>query len=75
MDTFRLHHQEGGLYSWWDYRGLGFPRNLGLRIDLVLASPELASRCTEAWIDREARKGELPSDHAPVLARFAPRAD
>lgn len=71
IDTFRLHHQEAGLYSWWDYRGLGFPRNLGLRIDLVLASTELAARCTAASIDREARKGALPSDHAPVLARFA----
>jgi len=70
VDTLRLHRQEGGLYSWWDYRMLAFPKNLGLRIDLVLASPALAARCTEASIDREARKGKLPSDHAPALASF-----
>jgi exodeoxyribonuclease-3 len=70
VDTFRLHHEKGGLYSWWDYRGLGFPRNLGLRIDLLLATPELARRCSAAAIDREARKGTSPSDHAPVLATF-----
>jgi len=71
VDTFRLHHEAGGLYSWWDYRALGFPRNLGLRIDLVLASRALAARCTAASIDREARKGPSPSDHAPCIAEFA----
>jgi len=70
VDTFRLHSEAHGAYSWWDYRALGFPRNLGLRIDLVLASNGLAGRCTAAAIDREARKGPLPSDHAPVLAEF-----
>lgn len=70
VDTLRLHSEAGGLYSWWDYRALGFPRNLGLRIDLLLASSALAARCTAASIDREARKGPLPSDHAPVLAEF-----
>lgn len=70
VDTFRLHHAEGGLYSWWDYRGVAFRRNLGLRIDLLLASTALARRCTAAEIDREARKGPNPSDHAPVLATF-----
>lgn len=70
VDTFRMHHAAGGLYSWWDYRGLSFPRNLGLRIDHVLASQGLAPRCTDASIDREARKGTGASDHAPVLATF-----
>jgi exodeoxyribonuclease III len=70
VDTFRKHHAEGGLYSWWDYRMLGFPKNNGLRIDHVLASKALASRCTGAAIDREERKGKSPSDHAPVLATF-----
>jgi exodeoxyribonuclease-3 len=70
VDVFRLHHAEGGLYSWWDYRQLAFPRNLGLRIDLVLASRALASRCTASLIDREARKGAGASDHAPVSATF-----
>lgn len=70
QDTFRLHHQESGVYSWWDYRQLAFPRNQGLRIDHVLASPPLAARSLDAGIDREARKGKLPSDHAPVWATF-----
>lgn len=71
-DTLRLHHEQGGLYSWWDYQRLAFPRNDGLRIDLVLASAPMAARCRAASIDRNARKGKQPSDHAPVLAEFAP---
>jgi len=70
-DTFRLHHSEPGRYSWWDYRMLGFPKNRGLRIDAIYANHALAVRCEAADIDREARKGKLPSDHAPVWARFA----
>jgi len=69
-DTFRLHHQEPGRYSWWDYRMLGFPKNHGLRIDAVYATPPLVALCEAADIDREVRKGKLPSDHAPVWARF-----
>ena len=69
-DTLRLHHQEDGLYSWWDYRMLAFPKNNGLRIDFVLASAPLAQRCSAASIDRDERKGTLPSDHAPVIAEF-----
>jgi exodeoxyribonuclease-3 len=70
VDCFRRTHPEGGHYSWWDYRQLGFPKNDGLRIDHVLASKALAARCTGASIDREERKGKLPSDHAPVVADF-----
>jgi exodeoxyribonuclease-3 len=70
VDTFRLLHQEGGAYSWWDYRRGAFRKNEGLRIDYVLASQPLAKRCTAAWIDREPRKKENPSDHTPVLATF-----
>ena len=69
-DTLRIHHQEGGLFSWWDYRMLSFPKNRGLRIDAVLASQSLAKKCTAAGIDREMRKGKEPSDHAPVWAEF-----
>jgi len=69
-DTFRLHHKEGGFYSWWDYRKLSFPKNDGLRLDLILATEPLARRCTETSIDRNERKGKLASDHAPVLATF-----
>jgi exodeoxyribonuclease III len=71
-DTFRIHHAEGGLFSWWDYRMLAFQKNRGLRIDAILASESLAERCTAAGIDREMRKGKDPSDHAPVWAEFSP---
>ncbi len=71
VDAFRLHHNEGGLYSWWDYRQLAFPKNHGLRIDHILVTPALAARCTGARIDREARKGQGASDHAPVMASFS----
>jgi len=70
VDTFRTHHDEGGLYSWWDYRMLAFPKDNGLRIDYNLATPALAERSTDAWVDRDERKGEKPSDHAPVITVF-----
>ena len=70
VDVFRRHNQSPGFYSWWDYRMLGFPKNDGLRIDLLLATPPLAERSVAASIDREERKGALPSDHAPVIAGF-----
>jgi exodeoxyribonuclease-3 len=68
VDAFRLFEQPEKLYSWWDYRLAAFARNWGLRIDLILLSPELASRCTACTIDKAPRKRERPSDHAPVLA-------
>jgi exodeoxyribonuclease-3 len=71
VDTFRKHHPEDGRFSWWDYRMLAFPKNRGLRIDHLYATAPLAEKCTAADIDREARKGQLPSDHAPVWAQFA----
>ena len=70
VDTLRLHRKETGLFTWWDYRMLSFPKNRGLRIDAVLASKSLAARCTDAGIDREMRKGKEPSDHAPIWADF-----
>jgi len=70
VDTLRLHRKETGLFTWWDYRMLSFPKNKGLRIDAVLASATLAARCTNAGIDREMRKGKEPSDHAPIWAEF-----
>jgi exodeoxyribonuclease-3 len=69
-DAFRLHHPEAGRYTWWDYRQLSFPKNKGLRIDHVFATAPLAERCRSVEIDREERKGKLPSDHAPVIATF-----
>jgi len=70
-DTFRLFAQEPGQFSWWDYRMNAFRRNLGLRIDLILASESLAKRCAGSTIDREPRGWERPSDHAPVIAEFS----
>ena len=69
-DTFRMHTDEGGYYSWWDYRAGAFRRNLGLRIDHIWVSPSLAARSTRTWIDKEPRGWERPSDHAPVVAEF-----
>ncbi len=69
-DTLRLHHTKTGLFTWWDYRMLSFPKNRGLRIDGILASKELAERCTGSGIDRDMRKGKEPSDHAPIWAEF-----
>jgi exodeoxyribonuclease III len=66
-DTFRLFSEDAGQYSWWDYRMGAFRRNLGMRIDLILASEALRARCTGASIDREPRRWERASDHAPVL--------
>ena len=70
IDTLRLHHREPGMFTWWDYRMLAFPKNRGLRIDAVLTSQSLAKRCTAAGIDRDVRKGKEPSDHAPIWAEF-----
>jgi exodeoxyribonuclease-3 len=69
-DTFRLFEQPPETYSWWDYRMGAFRRNHGLRIDLVLASQELAGRCIGCHVDRAPRTWERPSDHAPVVASF-----
>jgi exodeoxyribonuclease-3 len=69
-DTLRLHHREAGLFSWWDYRMLSFPKNRGLRIDAILVGKTFAGKCTAAGIDREMRKGRETSDHAPIWAEF-----
>lgn len=66
-DSFRLHHADGGHYSWWDYRLLAYDRGWGLRIDLVLVSKALRERCVAASIDPKPRGWERPSDHTPVL--------
>ena len=69
-DSFRLFEQPPATFSWWDYRMLAFPKNRGMRIDLILLTPALAARCTSSRIDRNTRKGEKPSDHAPVLVEL-----
>ena len=71
VDTFRLFAQEEQSFSWWDYRAAAFRRNMGLRIDLILASKTLAAQCTACFIDKEPRRLERPSDHAPVVAEFS----
>ncbi|GAB4372932.1 MAG: exodeoxyribonuclease III [Acidobacteriota bacterium] len=71
-DVFRRLVDEGGHYSWWDYRGGAFRRGHGARIDLVLADASLAARATGCTIDVAARRLPRPSDHAPVIAEFAP---
>jgi len=70
VDVFRRHHEEGDHYSWWDYRGVSFFKNRGLRIDHIFASASMAARSRGCEIDREARKGQNASDHAPVYATF-----
>jgi exodeoxyribonuclease III len=70
IDTLRLHHSQAGLFTWWDYRAGAFHRGWGLRIDHVLVSASLAARSIAVEIDRDERKGEKPSDHAPVIATF-----
>jgi exodeoxyribonuclease III len=70
VDVLRQQHPEGKLYSWWDYRMLAFAKNDGLRLDYVFAIGPLAKLCTCAEIDRAERKGDKPSDHAPVMATF-----
>ncbi len=70
VDVFRELHPDVAAYSWWDYRRLSFPKNDGIRLDYILATSRLAKKCCEATIDRDARKGEKPSDHTPVLAVF-----
>jgi exodeoxyribonuclease III len=65
-DGFRLFTQEDKIFSWWDYRQGGFRRGFGLRIDHVLLSESLAKYATAAGIDKEPRKKEQPSDHAPA---------
>lgn len=71
VDVFRQHHPEPKLYSWWDYRAGDFHMGRGLRIDLVLCSQSVADRATYSVVDRNARKGTSPSDHAPVIVDVA----
>lgn len=71
VDSFRAFVEDSGHFSWWDYRQAAFRRNLGLRIDLVLASDGLRGRMAAASIDRTPRTWERPSDHAPVVLELA----
>ncbi|RCV47993.1 exodeoxyribonuclease III [Marinitenerispora sediminis] len=70
-DVVRPHAPGPGVYTYWDYKALSFPKRKGMRIDFVLASPALAARVGGARIDREERKGKGASDHAPVIVELA----
>jgi len=71
VDVFRRFDQPAASFSWWDYRMNGFKRNIGLRIDHILASRPLAERCQSCRIDLDPRRADRPSDHAPVVAEFS----
>lgn len=68
VDALRLHRQEGGIFTWWDYRAGAFHRGWGMRIDHILVSQPLEGRVKSVEVDRNERKGTKPSDHAPVIA-------
>lgn len=74
QDLFRLKNDGPGYYSWWDYRGLGFQMDKGLRIDFLLGGQAIAAGVAECWIERDERRApkdrQKPSDHAPVMARI-----
>jgi len=70
-DAFRLFEQPERSFSWWDYRLMAFRRNFGLRIDHLLVSPALRDACRSCVVDKEPRRLERPSDHAPVVLELA----
>lgn len=71
VDIFRKHLPDPGVYTFWDYRlRRSLERNLGWRIDHVLATPPLAERSVRCWVDTEPRRGERPSDHTFCIAEF-----
>lgn len=74
IDSFRSFPQEEQSFSWWDYRAAGFRRNRGLRIDHILLTKALNAVCKESRIDKEPRKWERPSDHAPVWVSLESKA-
>lgn len=69
-DSFRLFEQPEKSYTWWDYRMLAFRLNRGLRIDHILISDALVEYCVACVVDKQPRKRERPSDHAPVIVEF-----
>jgi exodeoxyribonuclease III len=66
-DIVRDHWPDSRIFTYWDYRAGMFHQDMGMRIDLVLATAQVAGRVQAAWVDRQARKGSGPSDHAPVI--------
>jgi exodeoxyribonuclease-3 len=71
VDVFRLHVAEGGHYTFWDYRlRNALARGMGWRVDHIWATEAMAQRSKRAWIDKEPRRSDRPSDHTPILAEF-----
>jgi len=71
VDVFRMHCKEGGQYTFWDYRlPNSYRRNLGWRLDHIMATQGLAQKSTACYIDKEPRLAERPSDHTPIVAEF-----
>ena len=71
VDVFRVHCKEGGQYTFWDYRlRNSFKRNLGWRLDHIMATQRLAQKSTTCYIDKKPRLAERPSDHTPIVAEF-----
>jgi len=70
VDVFRMHCKEAGQYTFWDYRLNSFKRNLGWRLDHIMATKSLAEKCTACYIDKQPRLAERPSDHTPIIAEF-----
>lgn len=66
-DRWPVEAGHGRIFTYWDYRAGMFHKDLGMRIDLVLANQQVADRVEAAWVDRHARKGNGPSDHAPII--------
>jgi exodeoxyribonuclease-3 len=72
VDLYRAKHPDGKAWSWWDYRGVSFFKDQGLRIDVIFGTQTIADRTSSVAIDRNARKGQDASDHAPVIATIDP---
>jgi exodeoxyribonuclease-3 len=70
VDLYRRLHPDEQTFTWWDYRMLAFPKNKGLRIDHLLVSRKVAAQAQSCVVDRDERKGQQPSDHAPVVAEI-----
>jgi exodeoxyribonuclease-3 len=75
VDCFRRLHPDATAYTWWDYRAGNFHKGLGLRIDYLLATPDLADSVQRCGMARDYRKGKKPSDHAPLMAQLGPASD
>ena len=74
-DCFRRLHEDAVAYTWWDYRAGNFHKGLGLRIDYLLATPDLADAVKRCGIARDYRKGKKPSDHAPLFVQIGAETD